>query len=65
MFIVHPNCKCCQFFVQRSGFEMGQKLESVKDLEKFKRLTHHCEDCWNKFHHGERDKDYVPLEVKE
>lgn len=20
----------------------------------------HCEWCWNKYHHGERDKDYIP-----
>ena len=19
----------------------------------------HCEDCWNKFHNGERDKDWL------
>ena len=20
----------------------------------------HCEDCWNKHHHGLRDKDWIP-----
>lgn len=25
-----------------------------------KNLLHHCEDCWNKYHNGLRDNDYIP-----
>lgn len=23
---------------------------------------HHCEKCWNKYHHGELHKDFIPPE---
>ena len=23
-------------------------------------FLHHCKKCWNKFHNGEKDEDYVP-----
>ena len=25
-------------------------------------FLHHCERCWNRFHNGEKDKDYEPPE---
>lgn len=62
-FMLQQNCKCCQFFMDRSGIET-YKLDSVKNIEHFKKVMHHCEDCWNKWHHGERDKDFEELANK-
>jgi len=49
--------------MDRSGIET-YKLDSVKNIEHFKKVMHHCEDCWNKWHHGERDKDFEELANK-
>lgn len=32
------------------------------DIKQFRESMHHCEECWNRFHHGLRDKDYLNLE---
>lgn len=42
-------------FLMRMDCKCCQKAARNFDL-------HHCKDCWNKFHHGKRDNDWISKE---
>jgi len=45
------------------GMDIKQIMElRVMDRKEIRESMHHCEWCWNRFHHGERDKDYLTKE---
>jgi ribosomal protein L37AE/L43A len=48
-FVLNPDCPCCA-----EGMRRGMGM-----------MVWHCEDCWNKWHNGLRDKDFIAEEPEE
>lgn len=44
--MITNDCPCCR--------------NAINSKEAYE--THHCEDCWNKYHNGLRDKDWLNKE---
>ena len=61
--VMKEDCPCCQSAVRRvaeilaeckqNGMEAAEIIKEIETTD-----FDHCKDCWNKYHHGERDKDY-------
>jgi hypothetical protein len=66
--MIHPDCHCCQLANKEfddyiENFKYLSKKEYMQKIEEFFKNRDilwggHCEDCWNKYHNGLRDKDY-------
>jgi hypothetical protein len=53
----------CEFTKNITGKSIEEIFRlRIMDSKEIRESMHHCYWCWNRFHHGERDKDYLTRE---
>jgi hypothetical protein len=62
--ITDPNCPYCRKSARKLRAKTDalsvEEIKSIMRAGELRGMDWHCESCWNRFHNGLRNKDWLP-----